>query len=57
LHHVTAELLDADAAEAEALIERTRQQLVLINLGVPAWSSTTDHSTLIDETAREELQD
>ena len=54
---MTAELLDADAAEAEALIERTRQQLVLINLGVPAWSSTTDHSTLIDETAREELQD
>ena len=55
--HMTAELLDADAAEAEELIERTRHQLVLINLGVPTWSSTTDHSALIDETVRSELED
>ena len=53
--HMTAELLDADPAEAEDLIERTRQQLVLINLGVPSWSHTGDRSSLIDETVRREL--
>ena len=50
--HMTAELLDADATEAEELIERTRQQLLLINLGVPPWSSTTDRAALIDDTVR-----
>lgn len=55
--HMTAELLDADATEAEALIERTRQQLVLINLGVPSWSTTTDHAAFIDETVRKKLAD
>lgn len=35
--HMTGEMLDADAAEEEALIERTRKQLLLINLAVPNW--------------------
>lgn len=35
--HMAAELLEADASEADAIIARTRQQLLLINLGVPAW--------------------
>ena len=53
--HMTAELLDADAGEAEELIERTRQQLILINLGVPSWTAGDDPSGLIDETVRREL--
>ena len=53
--HMTAELLDADAAEADELIERTRQQLILINLGVPTWSQVEDPSGLIDQTVRREL--
>lgn len=54
--HMTAELLDADAEESEALIERTRRQLVLISLGVPTWAGT-DRSALIDGTARRALED
>jgi AcrR family transcriptional regulator len=54
--HMTAELLDADAAEAEELVERTRQQLLLISLGVPVWS-VGDRPTLIAETVRRELDD
>ena len=53
--HMTAELLDAEADEAERLIERTRQQLVLINLGVPTWSATTERSELIDSVVRQQL--
>lgn len=53
--HMAAELLEADPVEAEAIIERTRQQLVLINLGVPTWSQVTDRATL-DARAREELE-
>lgn len=54
--HMTAELLDADAAEAEELIERSRQQLLLISLGVPTWA-VGDRPSLIDETVRRELDD
>lgn len=53
--HMTAELLDAEADEADRLIERTRQQLILINLGVPTWSATTERSELIDEVVRQQL--
>lgn len=42
--HMTAELLDADSDEAEALVERTRAQLRLIVIGAAAWS--TDPATL-----------
>lgn len=52
--HMTAELLDADAGEAELLIERTRRQLVLISLGVPTWAGG-DRAALIDDTVRREL--
>lgn len=55
--HMTAELLDADPTEAEELIERTRQQLILINLGVPSWTASTDRTALIDETVRRRLED
>lgn len=54
--HMTAELLDADAAEAEELVERTRQQLLLISLGVPMWA-VGDRPALIDATVRRELDD
>lgn len=53
--HMTAELLDADADESEELIERTRQQLILVSLGVPTWSTMTDRPSWVDETARQEL--
>ena len=48
--HMTAELLDADADEAEELVERSRRQLLLISLGVPMWS-VGDRPALIDEIA------
>ena len=53
--HMTAELLDADARESEELIERTRRQLVLISLGVPAWDATPYRAALLEGTARQEL--
>jgi AcrR family transcriptional regulator len=53
--HMTAELLDADVREAEALIERTRQQLVLVSLGVPLWTSAGDRTALIADVVRREL--
>lgn len=52
--HMAAELLEADASEREAIIERARQQLVIVNLGVPMWSQFEDRRKL-DERAREEL--
>lgn len=52
--HMTAELLDADAEEAEHLIERTRRQLVLISLSVPIWHGG-DRAAFIDGTVRREL--
>lgn len=54
--HMTAELLDADAAEAEALIERSRRQLLLISLGVPTWGGG-DRVGYIADTVRRELGD
>lgn len=54
--HMTAELLDADAEEAQVLIERTRRQLVLISLSVPIWDGR-DRGADIDDTARRELAD
>jgi AcrR family transcriptional regulator len=44
--HMTAELLDAGPEEAEAIIDRTRRQLVLVNLGVPSWSDPKLRSLL-----------
>lgn len=35
--HMSAELLDADADEAETIIERARRQLLLVSLGAAAW--------------------
>lgn len=35
--HMTAELLDADATEADEIVERTRRQLLLVSLGTVAW--------------------
>ena len=35
--HMSAELLDADADEADAVIERTREQLLLVSLGAAEW--------------------
>lgn len=52
--HMAAELLEADASEREEIIERARQQLVIVNLGVPMWSQFEDRRKL-DERAREEL--
>ena len=52
--HMTAELLDADADEAERLIERTRRQLVLISLSVPIWSGG-DRTAFLEDAVRREL--
>lgn len=54
--HMASELLEADPAERDEIIERSRQQLVLINLGVPMWSTFTEDPAIVDETAREELE-
>ncbi|WP_436794237.1 TetR family transcriptional regulator [Actinospongicola halichondriae] len=54
--HMTAELLEADVTERDEIIERARQQMVLINLGVPTWSQFSAHPSAIDETAREALE-
>ncbi len=54
--HMTAELLDADPAEAEELIGRSRRQLLLISLSVPIWGAA-DRTALIEETVRRELGD
>lgn len=53
--HMAAELLEADASERDEIIERARQQLLLINMGVPTWSEITDRAT-IDERARDALE-
>jgi hypothetical protein len=50
--HMAAELLEADRSEAAAIIERTRNQLVLINLGVPTWREVAANPGRIDEVAR-----
>lgn len=51
--HMAAELLDAEGAEAEAIIARTRDQLVLINLGVPTWREVAADRSRVDEVARQ----
>jgi AcrR family transcriptional regulator len=51
--HMVAELLDADAAESEAIIARTRDQLVLVNLGVPMWREVKADRSKVDEVARD----
>lgn len=53
--HMAAELLEADPTERDEIVERARQQLVLVNLGVPMWSQFEDRRK-IDERAREELE-
>lgn len=50
--HMAAELLEADAKESAAIIERTRKQLLLINLGVPTWREIADNPALVDEVAQ-----
>jgi hypothetical protein len=52
--HMAAELLDAEASEAEAIIQRTRDQLLLINLGAPMWREISGNRKRVDEIAREE---
>jgi len=51
--HMAAELLDASASEAEAIIERSRDQLVLINLGVPMWREVSANRERVNEVARQ----
>jgi AcrR family transcriptional regulator len=51
--HMVAELLDADAAEADAIIRRTRDQLILVNLGVPMWREVKEDRSRVDEIARD----
>ena len=51
--HMAAELLEASASEAEAIIERSRDQLVLINLGVPMWREVSANRGRLDEVARQ----
>lgn len=55
--HMSAELLEADPAEADEIIERTRQQMVMINLGVPSWSAVSESRTRLDEVAQRALED
>ena len=50
--HMAAELLEADASEAGAIIQRTRDQMVLINLGVPTWRDVATDRSVVDEVAR-----
>lgn len=54
--HMAAELLEADPDERDELIERTRQQLVIMNLGVPLWSQFSQPGRL-DEVVRDALDD
>lgn len=51
--HMAAELLEASASEAEAIIQRSRDQLVLINLGVPMWREVSANRWRLDEVARQ----
>jgi AcrR family transcriptional regulator len=46
--HMTAELLDAREPEASAIIERTRRQLLLVNLGVPTWKAVVERFPDLD---------
>ena len=50
---MAAELLEASASEAEAIIERSRDQLVLINLGVPMWREVSANRGRLNEVARQ----
>ena len=51
--HMAAELLEANPSEAEAIIERSRDQLVLINLGVPMWREVSANRLRLNEVARQ----
>ena len=50
--HMAAELVDADPSDAAAIIARTRNQLILINLGVPTWREVAANPARVDEVAR-----
>ncbi len=50
--HMAAELLEADAKESAEIIERSRKQLLLINLGVPSWRDVVGNPAVVDEIAR-----
>ena len=52
--HMVAELLEADGPEADALVARTRDQLILINLGVPMWREVRKNRARLDEVARDQ---
>jgi hypothetical protein len=47
--HMTAELLEADPAEADELVERTRRQLLLVSLGAASWRDDFDTEPVVDE--------
>ena len=51
--HMAAELLEAEASEAEEIIQRTRDQLLLINLGAPTWREMSANRARVNEVARE----
>jgi AcrR family transcriptional regulator len=51
--HMAAELLEASASDAAAIIARSRDQLVLINLGVPMWREVATNRARVDEVARQ----
>ena len=53
--HMAAELLEAEPSERDEIVERTRRQLILINLGVPSWTAFSDRAA-IDAAVRDELE-
>lgn len=53
--HMAAELLDADPAARDEITERSRQQLMLINLGVPMWQTYRSDPGTVDDVVEEEL--
>ncbi len=53
--HMASELLEADPAERDEIVARSRQQLVLINLGVPTWTEFSARPASIDDVARQQL--
>jgi AcrR family transcriptional regulator len=50
--HMTAELLDADADEADEIVERARRQLLLVNLGAVQWRADYPGASAQKGTAR-----
>ncbi len=54
--HMASELLDADPSSREEITERSRQQLMLINLGVPMWQTYRADPRTVDDAVEDDLE-